>query len=192
MCIYRARAFCDIHALTQSSVRGTSAGSLLPTVCGSAVSHTLLFLRNQCMHTVAADARARARASRRSCRRVASVHAHTETESAANALTYDDLLLRKAAWCGIRRCIHVSIRVLYTRARLSQSHASSFVSMSFFEFYVIEILCDLREILRTIILFSNIYAFLVVILINTIFFFVNSIFEIVSFEMNRYCNNNTQ
>jgi len=46
-------------------------GSLLPAVCGSAVSHTPLFLRNQCMHTVAARARAYAseRASERESRR---------------------------------------------------------------------------------------------------------------------------
>lgn len=56
-------------------------------VCGSAVSHTPPFLRNQCMHTT------------ESCHHCRRAHAHTETESAANALTYG-LFLR-----GRRRSI---------------------------------------------------------------------------------------
>lgn len=103
----------------------TSEGSLLPAVCGSAVSHTPLFLRNQCMHTTAAGARARARKGivrRRAVTIGTCMHAYTEMESAANALTYDGLLLREVG----RR----DTRLLRARARTRVIAASARVRLS--------------------------------------------------------------
>lgn len=142
----RTHTYTHIHMHRLGSGREytsrSSEGSLLPAVCGSAVSHTPLFLRNQCMHTTASGARSLARAraseqeSRPSPRRdYKYVHAHTEMESAANALTYGGLLLREVGqrdtWL-LCMCTHsrgiASARVRHrARARLSRA--------SFFEFH---------------------------------------------------------
>lgn len=101
----------------------------------SSLSHTPLFLRNQCMHTTAADERAQEN-------RGATIRAHTETESAANALTYDGLLLREAVrrselgarhvrtYVYVREYKSAAVGRKATQARLSR--ASFFFSVSYY------------------------------------------------------------
>lgn len=110
-------------------------------LCGSAVSHTPLFLRNQCMHT-AVCSRARSRKEERereSPRQRMYVHTHTftETESAANALTYDGLLLREAAGARCLRariCIRALARVQSARGGELKATQACLSRASFFEF----------------------------------------------------------
>lgn len=90
-------------------------------VCGSAVSHTPPFLRNQCMHTT------------ESCHHCRRAHAHTETESAANALTYG-LFLR-----GRRRSRRTLARVcacasVHACVGLSKPRKLSYLGQAFSRF----------------------------------------------------------
>lgn len=75
------------HSRCSFGIRG-AAGSLLPSVCGSAVSHTPPFLRNKCMY---APRRRRTRRRLRALRDLLSIYAST-TNSDDVASTCTDVL----------------------------------------------------------------------------------------------------